>query len=75
MKRICGLQVFLVGAEPGSGGCLDALYRRETRRARIALKLPRVRFVGVGVASACAEASPLGESVGSGERRLLHFRF
>jgi hypothetical protein len=28
--------VFLVGAEPGSGGCLDALNRRETRRARIA---------------------------------------
>jgi hypothetical protein len=27
---------FLVGTEPGSGGCLDALNRRETRRARIA---------------------------------------
>ena len=30
------MQTFLVRAEPGSGGCLDALNRRETQRARIA---------------------------------------
>jgi hypothetical protein len=34
--RICGMRIFLVLTEPGSGGCLDALNRRETRRARIA---------------------------------------
>jgi hypothetical protein len=32
----CGLRFFLVGAEPGSGGCLDALNRWETQRARVA---------------------------------------
>jgi hypothetical protein len=30
------MRVLLVGAEPGSGGCLDALNPRETRGARIA---------------------------------------
>jgi hypothetical protein len=30
------MQVFPVGTEPGSGGCLDALNPRETRGARVA---------------------------------------
>ena len=34
--RTCGVRVLLVWTEPGSGGCLDALNRWGTQRARIA---------------------------------------
>ena len=57
--RTCETGVLLVGTEPGSGGCLDALNPRETRGTRIA-PTPRPPVVG--------GASTLGDGA---ERRCL----